>query len=143
MRKRLRSIHRLKADLVSEINVTPFVDILLVLLIAFMISAPLLTHSINIQLPQGEYKETAPTHQEKPLIVTVDQKQNILIDDQKYSFAQLRKSLREKPQKLKTSPVYLQMDRRVPHGFLVKLMLLFKSSGFQQVGLVFEEIPKP
>ncbi|MGK5093343.1 biopolymer transporter ExbD [Deltaproteobacteria bacterium TL4] len=139
MKKRLRSTHRLKEDLVSEINITPFVDILLVLLIAFMVSAPLVTHSLLIELPQGELKESETKPENDPLPVAVDVDLNISLAEQQMSFAELEAHLPQMSLSDKKRPVYLQMDKRVPHGFLIKLMLIFKNSGFKQVGLVFSE----
>ena len=123
----------------AEINVTPFVDILLVLLIAFMISAPLVTHSLDIDLPEGKTKESASPVPSKPLMVEVDQKQQILMVERRFKFSTLKEFLNNMPSSSKKRAVYIQMDKRVQHGFLIKLMLLFKNSGFKQVGLVFAE----
>ena len=139
MKKRLRSTHRLKEDLMSEINVTPFVDILLVLLIAFMISAPLVTHSVNVTLPKGKTASAEEKPFETPLIVLVDRQQKIQMEERWWSLGTLAQQLQRLGLEAKQRPVYIQMDAQVPHGFLIQLMLLFRNEGFTQVGLVFEE----
>ena len=123
----------------SEINITPFVDVLLVLLIAFLISAPLLTQAFQIQLPKGKLKERVPVYKESILAV-VNKKKQIIISDQIYSLKSLAKSLTKNANEWKRNqPVYVQMDEQVPYGILMDLMLLFKNAGFPQVGLVFKK----
>ena len=123
----------------SEINITPFVDVLLVLLISFLISAPLLTQAIQIQLPKGKLKELVPVYKESILAV-VNKKKQIVIRDQIYSLKSLAKSLTKNANEWKRNqPVYVQMDEQVPYGILMDLMLLFKNAGFPQVGLVFKK----
>ena len=123
----------------SEINITPFVDVLLVLLISFLISAPLLTQAIQIQLPICKLKERVPVYKESILAV-VNKKKQIVISDQIYSLKSLAKSLTKNANEWKRNqPVYVQMDEQVPYGILMDLMLLFKNAGFPQVGLVFKK----
>ena len=69
----------MQGDLLSEINVTPFVDVLLILLVAFLISAPLLTHSLPIQLPDGKLNQSSP-ELENVLRISIDNKKNIVLD---------------------------------------------------------------
>jgi biopolymer transport protein TolR len=123
----------------SEINITPFVDVLLVLMIAFLISAPLLTQAFQIQLPKGKLKERVPVYKESILAV-VNKKKQIVISDKIYSLKSLAKSLTKNAKEWKRNqPVYVQMDEQVPYGILMDLMLLFKNAGFPQVGLVFKK----
>lgn len=121
----------------AEINVTPFVDILLVLLIVFMITAPLLTHSLNIQLPHGNTNEAAQNLRSSPLVVEVDSNNNIYLGEQEYQLEALKSHLQQINDTTKLRPVHLQMDREVTHGFLIQLMLAFKNEGFKEIGLVF------
>ena len=123
----------------SEINITPFVDVLLVLLISFLISAPLLTQALPIQLPKGKLKERVPVYKES-ILAEVNKRQQILISDQIYSLKSLDKSLSNNAKIWQRNlPVYVQMDEQVPYGILMDLMLLFKNAGFPQVGLVFKK----
>ena len=137
--RKFRHARRLRGELMSEINITPFVDVLLVLLISFLISAPLLTQAIQIHLPRGKLKERVPVYKESILAV-VNKKKQIVISDQIYSLKSLAKSLRKNAHEWeRNQPVYVQMDEQVPYGILMDLMLLFKNAGFPQVGLVFKK----
>ena len=140
--RKFRHARRLRGELMSEINITPFVDVLLVLLVSFLVSAPLLTLSLPIEIPRGKLKERLPDYKESILAV-VNKKTQITIRDKVYSLKSLSVSFKKNPkiwqQKL---PVYLQMDEQVPYGTLMKLMLLFKNEGFLQVGLVFKNEAK-
>jgi len=123
----------------SDINITPFVDVLLVLLVSFLISAPLLTLSLPIQLPKGKLKVRVPAYEESILAV-VDKKKQIAIRDQVYSLKSLAKSLTKNTRMWERNlPVYVQMDEQVPYGILMDLMFLFKNAGFPKVGLVFKK----
>ena len=137
--RKFRHARSLRGELMSEINITPFVDVLLVLLVSFLVSAPLLTLSLPIELPRGKLKERLPDYKESILAV-VNKKTQITISDKVYSLKSLSVSFKKNPkiwqQKL---PVYLQMDEQVPYGILMDLMLLFKNAGFPQVGLVFKK----
>ena len=137
--RKFRHARRLRGELMSEINITPFVDVLLVLLISFLISAPLLTQAIQIQLPKGKLIERVTVYKESILAV-VNKKKQIVISDQIYSLKSLAKSLTKNANEWKRNqPVYVQMDEQVPYGILMDLMLLFKNAGFPQVGLVFKK----
>jgi len=137
--RKFRHARRLRGELMSEINITPFVDVLLVLMISFLISAPLLTQAFQIQLPKGKLKERVPVYKESILAV-VNKKKQIVISDQIYSLKSLAKSLTKNANVWKRNqPVYVQMDEQVPYGILMDLMLLFKNAGFPQVGLVFKK----
>ena len=136
--RKFRHARRLRGELMSEINITPFVDVLLVLLVSFLISAPLLTLALPIQLPEGNLEARLPDYGESMMAV-VNKKKKIAIRDEVYSLKSLSLSLTNNTklweQKL---PVYVQMDEQVPYGILMELMLLFKNAGFPQVGLVFK-----
>ena len=136
--RKFRHARRLRGELMSEINITPFVDVLLVLLISFLISAPLLTLSIPIKLPRGKLEHRIPDYK-KSILAVVDKKYKITIGNEVFSIKSLSNSLKKDKeiwnQKL---PVYIQMDEKVPYGILMELMILFKNEGFPQVGLVFK-----
>ena len=137
--RKFRHARRLRGELMSDINITPFVDVLLVLLVSFLISAPLMTLSLPIQLPKGKLKERVPAYEESILAV-VNKKKQIAIRDQVYSLKSLGKSLTKNARMWERSlPVYVQMDEQEPYGILMDLMLLFKNAGFPKVGLVFKK----
>ena len=137
--RKFRHARRLRGELMSEINITPFVDVLLVLLVSFLISAPLMTLALPIQLPKGKLKERAPDY-ENSILAVVNKKNRISIDDQIYSLKSLAASLKGNSSVWEKSlPVYLQMDEQVSYGILIEIMLLFKNAGFRQVGLVIKQ----
>ena len=123
----------------SDINVTPFVDVLLILLVAFFISAPLLTHSLPIRLPAGKVKGQSPRFEDS-MKITVDEKRNIVLNEEVFTFEGLRSQMPlRSDMKDRNRPVLLHIDERVSYGFIVKLMILLKNAGFPRVGLVFQE----
>ena len=137
--RKFRHARRLRGELMSDINITPFVDVLLVLLVSFLISAPLMTLSLPIQLPKGKLKERVPAYEESILAV-VNKKKQIAIRDQVYSLKSLGQSLTKNVRMWERRlPVYVQMDEQVPYGILMDLMFLFKNAGFPKVGLVFKK----
>ena len=112
-------------------------DVLLILLVAFLISAPLFTHSLPIRLPSGKLNQRSPEF-ENVLRVSIDGKKNIILDEEVFSLESLKLQLPLRAEwKNRDRPVYLQMDERVPYGFLIEMMILFKNAGFPRVGLVF------
>lgn len=128
-----------KENLLSEINVTPFVDVLLVLLVVFMITAPLMTYSLNIELPQAKRFNSTQNIQNNPIRIMVDQNKNIKIDESTFTIEDIPGYLRSLPSYTKSKPVHIQMDYRVNHGFLIKLMICFKDAAFERVGLIYKE----
>ena len=125
--------------MLADINVTPFVDILLVVLIAFIISAPLITRSLPIELPQGNLRQENPENQTGNMIVAVDQDEKIFFQEKNYDIASIKEYLKNEKSIPRSRVIYLQMDKRIEHGYLIKLMLVFKNAGFTEVGLAFNE----
>ena len=138
MRRRTRRSQK-SQQMLADINVTPFVDILLVVLIAFIISAPLITRSLPIELPQGNLRQENPENQTGNMVVAVDQNEKIFFQEKDYDLASLEAYLEKEKSIPRSRVVYLQLDRRVEHGFLIKLMLVFKNASFTEVGLAFNE----
>ncbi|MCD6215212.1 MAG: protein TolR [Thermodesulfobacteriota bacterium] len=127
-------------NLMSEINVTPLVDVMLVLLIIFMITAPMLTYGVKVNLPTTTSKPI-PTKQE-PLLITLDQNKNVFIDRYKIPLKKLDEKL--KPI-IKANPkrnVLLQADQRVSYGYVMQVMAKIKLAGIEQLGLVTKPLKK-
>lgn len=122
----------------SEINVTPLVDVMLVLLIIFMISAPLMQQGIQIDLP----KANAPSLAEVPeqIVLTLDSNKRILIDDVQIDAQQLKPRLEAWAKKRPDIQVFLKADEKIPYGFVAQIMAEVKSAKISRVGLV--TIPK-
>ncbi|MDA8166085.1 MAG: protein TolR [Desulfobacteraceae bacterium] len=123
-----------KRSPVAEINVTPLVDVMLVLLIIFMVTAPMMTQGVDVDLP-----ETTPVplrQQEQPIVVTINAKGEIFINNIKGDRALLRQQLGNLAQTGKDKPIFLKADRRVPYGLVVAVMADIKEVGFDKLGMI-------
>ena len=125
--------------LMAEINVVPLVDVVLVLLIIFMVTAPLLYRGMDIKLPQAATNTIKP---EERKVLTIEKNQVIYLDKEEVGLARLEGRL----QALKgTSPdvsIYLRADREVPYGTVVQVMDLIKRAGIDKLGIVTEPLQK-
>ena len=115
----------------SEINVTPFVDVMLVLLIIFMVTAPLLQQGIDINLPQAKGKEIAPTER---IVITIKKDGKIYLDKTSVTL----KSLILKLSKTMNKEVFLKADKDVPYGLVVEVMGELREAGIEKLGMVTE-----
>lgn len=124
-----------RKKLMGEINVVPYIDVMLVLLVIFMITAPLLSQGVKVDLPQAA-ANPVDVKDSETLVVTVDRKGQYYLDDRKITPAALRKKvagiMRLRPQ----TPILVRGDRRVPYGEVVKAMTLLQAAGAPSVGLV-------
>jgi len=120
----------------AEINVTPMVDVMLVLLVIFMVTAPLLTVSVPIDLP----KTTAATVSEpkKPIIVSINRDDAVFIGDQPVAAADLETRLDALAAADPSRVVYVRGDRTIPYGRLMDLLGLVNTAGFARVSLIAE-----
>ena len=110
----------------SEINVTPFVDVMLVLLVIFMVTTPILYQGVNVQLPKTKSTPIPSMQREKKIVVTLTESKDIFIEDKTYSISELklavRKSILDEGKKLEDEQVFLRADSSVPYGFVVTVM---------------------
>lgn len=132
---RRRPRHK-KAALMSEINVTPFVDVMLVLLIIFMVTAPLMATGIKVNLPQSDVSQLESEKNDEPLQVLVDKKGNLYIQKSKISYADLASKLREITKENRQAHIFVKGDKDASYGDIVKAISAIHSSGFTKVGLV-------
>lgn len=118
----------------AAINVTPFVDVMLVLLIIFMITAPMLTEGINVDLP----KTTAtPLKQEKsPLVVSVNSKEEIAIGEIEGNMEFLKQELLKLARSEPDKTILLKADKKATYGLVAKVMAEVKEAGFTKLGMV-------
>jgi biopolymer transport protein TolR len=117
----------------SEINVTPFVDVMLVLLVIFMVTAPLLQQGIDVNLPKAKGKDLPP---EERITLVIKKDGAIYMNDNSISITDMRQKL-EAISKLNPN-VYLKADKGVPYGFVVEVIGEIKDAGIERLGIVTE-----
>jgi len=122
----------------SEINVVPLVDVMLVLLIIFMVAAPMLTQGVDVNLPKAAAK--ALRGDEERLVLTVDANSRIFIGKQPVEFNRLSLVLQQIVSQRTDRQVYFRADRSVPYGFVVKVIAEVKNSGIEKLGMVTEPL---
>jgi len=119
---------------VSEINVTPLVDVMLVLLIIFMVSAPMMTTGIEIDLPKTQAPHLE-VEQEK-LLLTITKEQKVFLGETEVPYENLQNALTTNARLQQERELYLQADETVPYGFVAKVMALIRKGGIDKLGLV-------
>ena len=141
--------HRLRRRPMSEINVVPYIDVMLVLLVIFMITAPLLTQGVKVELPQAD-AEPLDVETQEPLVVTIDAAGNYYLNfgenqrspvEPRILAARVGALLRHRP----GLAVVVRGDENVPYGDVVILMTILQRAGAPSVGLMTEaprEIPR-
>jgi biopolymer transport protein TolR len=122
----------------SEINVTPLVDVMLVLLIIFMVTAPMMQQGIDVDLPQTTAKPIPG--QEERLIITINAKREIFINQEKVDPLLLRRRLERSSAARLNKEVLLRADRSVPYGFVVQTMADIKNAGIEKLGMVTDPL---
>jgi biopolymer transport protein TolR len=118
----------------SEINVTPLVDVMLVLLIIFMISAPLLTAGVPVELPKTEAGSISNDSQ--PLMITIRADGTIFVQAVETPFADLAPRISEIAEQSADKPVYVRADGRAPYAVVAQVMASLSQSGFSHIGLL-------
>ena len=130
-----RGRRRGHAQPMSEINVTPFVDVMLVLLIIFMVAAPLLTVGVPVELPKTA-AGALPAEQEEPLTVTVTAEGAVQIQTTPVERNQLVERLRDIAAERSSDRVFLRADGAVPYASVMEVMGALNAGGFSNIGLV-------
>jgi len=122
----------------SDINVTPFVDVMLVLLIIFMVTAPMMIEGVNVSLPEAT-SEPLPAEQDQ-LIITIDKNNQIYINDYQVTLDFLREKLIKILDGRVGQEVYLKADKNISYGTVVRVMSEIKGAGIEKLGMVTEPI---
>ena len=122
------------SSLMSDINVTPFVDVMLVLLIIFMVTAPMMMEGVNVALPEATSKPLVS--EKKPLIVNIDSENRIFINDFKVTVDGLGEKLNKILDGRKDREVYLKADKDISYGMVVRVMSEIKGAGVEKLGMV-------
>ena len=120
--------------MMSDINVTPFVDVMLVLLIIFMVTAPMMIQGVSVSLP--ETTSDPLVSEEEHLLITIDKDNQIHIDDYKVTVDFLQDKLKKILEGRSSREVYLRADKTIPYGTVVRVMAEVKGAGVEKLGMV-------
>ena len=123
--------------LMSEINVTPFVDVMLVLLIIFMVAAPLLTVGVEIELPKTSAK-ALPTEKEPPLTLSLTKDKELYLQDTKIEFSELIPKLKQIAEQRNDNRIFIRADGANNYSTIMEIMGALNSSNFSNISLVTE-----
>ena len=121
-------------DVLSEINVTPLVDVMLVLLVAFIVTAPLLNNAIHVNLPKTV--TTTPPNQDKPVTISVDKEGKVYVDKKELSLTQLELELKRRQSENPEQAYHLNSDDSVQYGKVAKVMALIEKSGITKLSVL-------
>jgi biopolymer transport protein TolR len=127
---------RRRARLVAEINVTPFVDVMLVLLVIFMVTAPLLTAAVEVDLPQTRAAQA--TGQDEPLIVSINAEGKAYLQETEFDIDTLIARLRAITQSKPDQRIFVRGDKSLAYGKIMEVMGALSAAGFAKVALVAE-----
>ena len=124
--------------LISDINVTPFVDVMLVLLVIFMVTAPMMMQGVDVALPETTSQPLAA--KKENLIITINNQNQIFINNYKVEIDFLQEKLNKILEGRDNREVYLRADREISYGFVVRVMAEIKAAGVDKLGMVTEPI---
>lgn len=124
--------------LMSDINVTPFVDVMLVLLIIFMVTAPMMMQGVDVSLPKTTSKPLSP--KEDHIVITIDSSNQVYINDYHVTLDFLKEKLIKIFEGRIDREIYLRADKGIPYGVVVRVMSEIKEAGIDKVGMVTEPI---
>ena len=123
-------------EFMSEINVTPFVDVMLVLLIIFMVTAPMMVQGLNVDLPEATAKSL--DSEKEHLVITIDKEHQVHINDFQVTVESLGAKLAKIVQGRSDRDVYLKADKTIPYGIVVQVMAEVKGAGVENLGMITE-----
>ena len=127
-----------KEKYMSQINVTPMVDVMLVLLIIFMVAAPMMQSGIDVELPK--VTAAAIESPDEPLVITIDRKKRVFLGDRALSQSKLRKKLKAINKARSGRTVLLRADEKVPYGVVMTTISSIRRAGIEKIGMVTEPI---
>jgi len=120
----------------TDINVTPLVDVMLVLLIIFMVTAPLMQSGVKIDLPKASAQQME--HEEEKLVLNITKDKRIFLGDTEIKVAELETKLGTNARLQKDKELYLHADRSLSYGYVVELMAIARRAGVESLGLITE-----
>jgi len=124
--------------LISDINVTPFVDVMLVLLVIFMVTAPMMMQGVDVALPETTSQPLAA--KKENLVITINKQSQIFINNHQLGIDFLQDKLKTILEGRDKREVYLRADREISYGFVVRVMAEIKAGGVDKLGMVTEPI---
>jgi len=125
-------------NFMSDINVTPLVDVMLVLLIIFMVTAPMMMQGVEVNLPQTTTKSIKT--KEDPMILSINKKREIFLERHKINLEDLELKVKSIFKYRKNKEVLLRADKDVPYGFVIEVMAGAKRAGIDKLGMVTEPL---
>jgi biopolymer transport protein TolR len=134
------TISKQKRRFLADINVTPFVDVMLVLLVIFMVTAPMMQHGIDVSLPKVASKSLPA--KEDVMVVTITAKKEIFLNESKIALKEFKEKFSKIMENRLNRDVFLKADQTVPYGLVVEVMAEIKKAGIERLGMVtsqFEE----
>jgi biopolymer transport protein TolR len=117
----------------ADINVTPFVDVMLVLLVIFMVTAPMFSQGLPVNLPAARAR---PMVHDRPLVVSISQEGQIFVGERQVILADLRSAIPRESPDSPAPEILLKSDREVPYGLVVQVMSILKEAGVEKLGIV-------
>jgi len=130
-----------QTSLLAEINVTPFVDVMLVLLVIFMVAAPLMMAGVPLHLPKTAAARVSQTRQ--PIVLSINRRGQIFIGQKEVTADALATHLRALAKDAPEQTVYLRADRGLPYGQVMQTMGAIAASGLSHISLLSEQAPLP
>jgi biopolymer transport protein TolR len=124
--------------LMSDINVTPFVDVMLVLLVIFMVTAPMMLQGVEVDLPETTSQPLAS--KKENLIISINNKNQVFINDFQVTLDFLQEKLKKILEGRENREVYLRADKEISYGFVVHVMSELKGAGVENLGMVTEPV---
>ena len=125
----------------GDINMTPLIDVMLVLLVVFMVTAPLMVSAVKVQLPRADVP--AQGRLAEPLVVLIDKSGQVYVQDRALDATQLRTALAQRAAAKPDTEIQLRADAAVPYGRVAEFMAVAQAAGLQRIGLVTEAAPRP
>ncbi len=128
-------------SMLAEINVTPLVDVMLVLLIIFMVTAPMIQQGVDVDLPKAQAQDLQAD--EKKLVLHIDKLRRVYLGKTFIPFSQLADKLKHNAKLQADKELYLRADRQLPYGLVVKIMAMAKLAGIDNVGMITDAADGP
>ncbi len=126
------------SNLMSEINVTPFVDVMLVLLIIFMVTAPMMIQGVNVSLPEATSGQLSADKEQ--LVISIDKNSRVYINDMPVAFDFLKEKMEKIFEARLSREIFLKADKDISYGMVVRVMSELKGAGVEKLGMVTEPV---